>query len=49
MKCRTLTFQNLGLNVGLLDLKSEHLLLDCIVPPLLSVLVLQLFLQMYLN
>lgn len=49
MKCQTLTFWNLGLDLGLLDLKSKHLLLDFIVSPLLSMLVLQLFLQMYLN
>lgn len=27
MKCKPLHFQNLGLNLGFLDLKSEHLLL----------------------
>jgi len=49
MKCKALIFQNKGVNLGLLDLKSERLLLDFIISPLLSVLVLQLFLQMYLN
>lgn len=43
-------FPDLGLNLGLLNLKSQRLLLDFIVSPLLSVLVLQmLVLQMYLN
>lgn len=34
MKCKPLSFQNFGLDLGFLDLKSEHLLLFSSTPSL---------------